>query len=151
MKRQTFGSQAVADRHLPQKARQGAATRPVTRSSSHAHHPQRSLRCVQQVESCTGPKRLRDAWLNPPGVGAAELKKRTLTNLYNQRPTWLDHAHNRLDAAVLAAYGWPADVADEDILARLLALNAAAHGAGPHAQEAGRGRAGGLRLAGGPR
>jgi hypothetical protein len=27
---------------------------------------------------------LRDAWLNPPGAGEAELKKRTLTNLYNQ-------------------------------------------------------------------
>ena len=33
--------------------------------------------------------RLRDAWLNPPGLSEAELKKRTLTNLYNQRPTWL--------------------------------------------------------------
>ena len=40
---------------------------------------------------------------------AKELKKRTLTNLYNQRPTWLDMAHRRLDEAVFAAYGWPAD------------------------------------------
>ena len=32
---------------------------------------------------------LRDNWLNPPGATEAELKKRTLTNLYNQRPTWL--------------------------------------------------------------
>ncbi len=32
------------------------------------------------------------------------LKKRTLTNLYNQRPTWLRLAHRELDAAVLAAY-----------------------------------------------
>ena len=69
-----------------------------------------------------------DAWLDPPGAGAAELKKRTLTNLYNARPTWLDQAHKRLDAAVLAAYGWPADLADEDILARLLALNLARRG-----------------------
>ena len=65
----------------------------------------------------------RDAWLNPPDATEAELKKRTLTNLYNQRPTWLDLAHRRLDAAVAAAYGWPADLADDDILARLLALN----------------------------
>ncbi len=37
---------------------------------------------------------------------AAKLKARTLTNLYNQRPTWLDLAHETLDAAVFAAYGW---------------------------------------------
>jgi type II restriction/modification system DNA methylase subunit YeeA len=57
--------------------------------------------------------KLRDAWLNPPGASEAELKKRTLTNLYNQRPTWLDNAHRRLDEAVFAAYGWPADLSDE--------------------------------------
>ena len=51
---------------------------------------------------------MRDAWLNPPGASEAELKKRTLTNLYNARPTWLDNAHRKLDAAVFAAYGWPA-------------------------------------------
>jgi type II restriction/modification system DNA methylase subunit YeeA len=91
---------------------------------------------------------LREAWLNPddlvrrepevvPGYpdrilpvnedAAKELKKRTLTNLYNQRPAWLDHAHRDLDAAVAAAYGW-ADwgrdgLADETILERLFALN----------------------------
>jgi type II restriction/modification system DNA methylase subunit YeeA len=65
----------------------------------------------------------RDRWLNPEGADAAELKKRTLTNLYNQRPTWLDLAHKKLDRAVLDAYGWPHDIADEEILARLLALN----------------------------
>ena len=54
---------------------------------------------------------------------AAELAKRTLTNLYNQRPTWLDLAHRKLDAVVAAAYGWEADLTDEEILARLLALN----------------------------
>ena len=37
---------------------------------------------------------------------AAKLKKRTLTNLYNERPAWLDLAHTELDAAVAAAYGW---------------------------------------------
>jgi type II restriction/modification system DNA methylase subunit YeeA len=67
--------------------------------------------------------KLRDAWLNPPGASEAELKKRTLTNLYNQRPTWLDNAHRRLDEAVFAAYGWPADLNDDEILGRLLALN----------------------------
>jgi type II restriction/modification system DNA methylase subunit YeeA len=87
---------------------------------------------------------LREAWLNPadlvrreaevvPGFpdrilpvndkAAAILKKRTLTNLYNERPRWLDDAHRALDAAVAAAYGWPADIADDEALARLLALN----------------------------
>lgn len=56
---------------------------------------------------------------------AAELKKRTLTNLYNQRPTWLDLAHQKLDAAVFAAYGWDPAMSDEQILAGLLALNLA--------------------------
>jgi type II restriction/modification system DNA methylase subunit YeeA len=92
---------------------------------------------------------LRDNWLNPPewvewvrtpGEEAAgfparpvakpghetDLKKRTLTNLYNARPAWLDHAHKELDTAVAAAYGWadytPA-MTDEEILRRLLVLN----------------------------
>ena len=46
-----------------------------------------------------------------------------MTNLYNRRPTWLDLAHQRLDEAVLDAYGWPHEVTDEEILERLLALN----------------------------
>ena len=65
----------------------------------------------------------RDSWLNPPGLAESELKKRTLTNLYNQRPTWLDLAHKKLDAAVFAAYGWPEGLRDEEILERLLELN----------------------------
>ena len=34
-----------------------------------------------------------------------DLAKRTLTNLYNKRPTWLDLAHRALDEAVFEAYG----------------------------------------------
>jgi type II restriction/modification system DNA methylase subunit YeeA len=87
---------------------------------------------------------LRDNWLNPsdlvhrvpevvPGYpdrilpvddkAAATLKKRTLTNLYNERPAWLTYAHTDLDAAVAAAYGWPPDLSEDEILSRLLALN----------------------------
>jgi hypothetical protein len=65
----------------------------------------------------------RDAWLNPPDAPPAELAKRTLTNLYNQRPTWLDTLHRKLDAAVLAAYGWPDTTTDDELLEWLLALN----------------------------
>jgi len=65
----------------------------------------------------------RDRWLNPEGASEAELKTRTLTNLYNERPTWLDMSHKKLDRAVLDAYGWPHDLSDEELLERLLALD----------------------------
>jgi hypothetical protein len=65
----------------------------------------------------------RNAWLNPPGADENELRKRTLTNLYNERPAWLRMAHERLDAVVFAAYGWEAGMTDEELLTRLLALN----------------------------
>ena len=66
---------------------------------------------------------LRDGWLNPPGLDPADVANRTLTNLYNQRPTWLANAHADLDAAVFAAYGWPNDLPDAAILECLLAMN----------------------------
>ena len=87
---------------------------------------------------------LRDRWLNPPEwvewvdepapgyprrpvprdeEATKALRKRTLTNLYNARPQWLVDAHAALDAAVAAAYGWPADITDDDALRELLALN----------------------------
>jgi len=57
------------------------------------------------------------------GKSAGELKKRTLTNLYNAKPTWLVNAHAALDTAVFAAYGWPTGLSDDELLARLLELN----------------------------
>jgi hypothetical protein len=55
------------------------------------------------------------------------LKNRTLTNLYNERPTWLAMLHADLDRAVWSAYGWedadPAMVEKDVILGRLLGLN----------------------------
>jgi type II restriction/modification system DNA methylase subunit YeeA len=87
---------------------------------------------------------LRDAWLNPPDlvrietevvpgyparilpkdtIAAETLRDRTLTNLYNQHPQWLVNAHRDLDAAVAAAYGWSANISEEDALSRLLELN----------------------------
>ena len=94
---------------------------------------------------------IREAWLNPPEwvdwiitpeeeqAGfpkrpvvkpghEADLKQRTLTNLYNVRPAWLDLAHKELDKAVAAAYGWTdysPEMANDEILRRLLALNLA--------------------------
>ena len=72
---------------------------------------------------------LRERWLNPPEWTArvpevvplgmdrspsptasspSRLRdcQRTLTKLYNERPAWLAQAHDALDAAVAAAYGW---------------------------------------------
>jgi hypothetical protein len=91
---------------------------------------------------------LREEWLNPPEwierqpevvAGypdriipkpeyATQLKQRTLTNLYNERPDWLANAHQQLDCAVAAAYGWEDDAIElneAEILRRLLALNVA--------------------------
>ena len=66
--------------------------------------------------------RLRSNWLNPPDCPEAELKKRTLTNLYNQKPAWLQLAHEKLDRAVWHAYGWddnPTETTEDEILTRL--------------------------------
>jgi type II restriction/modification system DNA methylase subunit YeeA len=87
---------------------------------------------------------LRNNWLNPSDLvirvpevvegypdrilpkneaAAQILKNRTLTNLYNERPTWLDNAHHVLDEAVAHAYGWKPEMTDDEILSSLLALN----------------------------
>ncbi len=86
----------------------------------------------------------RRLWLNPPDwvreepdvipslpprllpvdeQAEKQLRKRTLTNLYNEHPTWLANLHATLDAAVFAAYGWPTDISDDNMLERLLELN----------------------------
>ena len=81
------------------------------------------------AEAANELNQLRENWLNPvdmlgePALSARERRRRTLTNLYNEYPTWLRNAHAKLDAAVAAAYGWQPDLADEETLDRLLALN----------------------------
>lgn len=85
--------------------------------------PQGDPRVAAIAEAARRLVELRDRWLNPPDADEATLKKRTLTNLYNERPAWLDNAHQKLNKAVFDAYGWPYDLGDEEILARLLALN----------------------------
>ena len=85
-------------------------------------HPTEEQR-DQIAEAAGDLDRLRQGWLNPPNLPTDELELRTLTNLYNQRPTWLSDAHHGLDIAVLAAYGWPEDLDDSSVLERLLDLN----------------------------
>jgi hypothetical protein len=92
------------------------------------HEPTADPRVQAIAEAARVLNELREGWLNPPPVDGlplpeAELKKRTLTNLYNERPTWLANAHRALDEAVFAAYGWPPTLIDEEILEKLLALN----------------------------
>jgi methylase of polypeptide subunit release factors len=130
-------NQPPAPVHQAQAATKTIAPRPAAMAIAQA---------VQRLNT------LRQAWLNPPewtdtvpevvplGMAASpypdrtvpkpgfekDLSKRTLTNLYNQRPAWLAAAHAQLDAAVAAAYGWAdytADMPDDEILRRLLALN----------------------------
>ena len=113
-------------------------------ASEYAHQPQ----AIAIAEAARRLVELRDRWLNPPEwvewvdepvpgfpkravarneAAEKELRKRTLTNLYNARPQWLDDAHKALDTAVAAAYGWPPHIAQEEALRRLLALNLAQH------------------------
>jgi len=55
-------------------------------------------------------------------MGADQLKKHTLTNLYNQRSTWLSLAHDKLDKAVFTAYDWADELSNEEILQRSILL-----------------------------
>ena len=115
---------------------------PRIRATVYAGDP----RAARIADAAKALHTLREAWLNPPDLvrrepevvpgftdrvlpasedAAAILKFRTLTKLYNERPTWLVNAHRDLDTAVAAAYGWPEDISEDDALARLLALNQA--------------------------
>jgi hypothetical protein len=76
----------------------------------------------------TAPPGYPDRVLPKDDAAEKELRKRTLTNLYNTRPAWLDHAHRTLDEAVAEAYGWGDDfragtLLDDETLARLFCLN----------------------------
>lgn len=112
---------------------------PARAASSYASDP----RAQRIADAAKELNELRERWLNPPEWTdrmpevvpgypdrvvpkpgyESELKKRTLTNLYNERPAWLANAHKKLDEAVAAAYGWPTDLSDDEILRRLLELN----------------------------
>ena len=106
-------------------------------------------RAIKIASAAAQLNKLREKWLNPTDLvdlvpevvsgypdrilpknnaAAEELKKRTLTNLYNARPAWLNHAHKALDEAVAEAYGWGNDwrggkLTEDEILARLFKLN----------------------------
>ena len=115
-----------------------------------ASHYANDPRAIAIAKAAKQLDELRAAWLNPPDLvriepevvsgypdrvlpkdaqAAVTLKARTLTNLYNQWPQWLVDAHRDLNAAVAAAYGWSADISEEDALAKLLELDLTRAGA----------------------
>lgn len=106
-------------------------------------------RAIAIAQAAKRLDQLRDAWLDPPdlvsreaevargypdrilpknAVAAVKLRERTLTKLYNEWPQWLVDAHADLDRAVSAAYGWSADISEEEALRELLDLNLARAG-----------------------
>ncbi len=103
----------------PEWTRAGVLEFPGTAGGPWDRHLDRAT-----VDPATGVGTVRYPRLVPKDdTCAALLKKRTLTNLYNTRPAWLDQAHRKLDAAVFAAYGWDLDLIETEILKRLLKLN----------------------------
>ncbi|MEM7754875.1 MAG: DNA methyltransferase [Planctomycetota bacterium] len=59
---------------------------------------------VSRVSGDEARRLIRQSAIDAAAAKHPKLKKRTLTNLYNERPTWLRLAHRGLDEAVLAAY-----------------------------------------------
>jgi hypothetical protein len=130
-------------------ANAGIQTSEVAREVSHWTPASAGVTAQAIAAAARRLNELRENWLNPPEwvdwvitpeeekAGfpkrpvakpghEADLKKRTVTKLYNQRPAWLDLAHKQLDQAVAAAYGWTdytPETPDEEILRRLLTLN----------------------------
>ena len=109
--------------------------------------PQRSLESSREIATAARRfNKLRDCWLNPeewtqraaevlagypdrilPRPGCeSELKKRTMTDLYNDPPAWLVNAHAELDQSVARAYRWTdysAAMPDDEVWSRILLLN----------------------------
>ena len=139
---------SASNQPLAQVFTSGAAINKVASGLDVRTHATRIAQAAHRLNA------LREAWLNPPewtqrlpevvplGMASSpypdrivarpghdkDLAERTLTKLYNQRPAWLAAAHHTLDNAVAAAYGWvdySADMADDELLKRLLALNLA--------------------------
>ena len=113
-------------------------------AASYANDP----RAISIAQAARRLVELRDRWVNPPewvewvdepvpwypkrpvptaGAPLRELRRRTLTNLYNERPQWLADAHAELDAAVAMAYGWKAETSADHALHKLLELNLRRH------------------------
>lgn len=98
-----------ASEHQREAIRRPAEALDALRKQVLAEHPDLTL---------TKLYNLREALLAGYALNAAEadIRDRGLVMI-------LDEHHEALDAAVAAAYGWPADLAEEEILARLVALN----------------------------
>lgn len=107
--RQTLAEEAAADfARLAQRLRaRGHA------SSVVAHFINRLVFCMFAEDVDLLPNRMFGRMLENAARWPDEFEQLTR----------LDNAHRDLDAAVAAAYGWPADLSEEEALSRLLALN----------------------------
>ena len=116
----------------------GTQLREVEPASLHADHdlrdvpvPAQPLRRGESTKLKPPPRELddlREGWLNPPGHPTGEncARARSRTSTTALRPGC--DSHERLDRAVLAAYGWPYPLDDGEVLERLLGLNLASRG-----------------------
>ena len=95
----------------PRRFREARWTEGRERGSSELPSYARPQVAIRRAAVKVGPALLREAaqWASPTGRAS-----RTPENA---------EAHAVLDAAVAAAYGWPADVTDDDALRELLKLN----------------------------
>ncbi|MFZ2155484.1 MAG: hypothetical protein WAV72_05105 [Bradyrhizobium sp.] len=107
------------------EARQLPAARPIEEAARELDdrrrawlNPENRVECIPEI--ATG---FPDRFVPVDAEAARELSKRTLTALYNEKPTWLVEVHNKLDAAVARAYGWSPDISTEEALSRLFEFN----------------------------
>ena len=70
------------------------------------------------MRECTGQVRF-----TPPIGFSRGLEFCLFRGQVHAHSTWLELVHKKLDEAVFAAYGWPSNLSDEEILERLLVLN----------------------------
>ena len=87
-----------------------------------ANSPSSSTRTANRCSRRTGPhltglynvlEKLREAGVDE---NEQDIHERGLVSV-------MKHLHDQIDAAVFDAYGWPRDLSDEEILARLVELN----------------------------
>ena len=115
-----------SNRHVSRVAftkRQPQFSRPIPSPTHPAPNPPKTTPPSSSPSPPASSSAFATPGSTPPGASEDDLKTRTLTKLYNARPEWLANAHRTLDEAVFAAYGWPTNLTDQEILAHLLALD----------------------------
>src|SRR5437660_1450766 len=94
----------------PSSGASATSANSLTRTASTSSH----CMLISRLPGCT------TSWKNCEVAKRSPLKKRKSTKTVSV----LKQIHDDLDAAVFDAYGWPRDLTDDQILERLVALNA---------------------------